>query len=188
MHEGDLFLDIHWIFAASTSLFTFVLLLTLVRWIGETQISQATYFNWVAGACMGNVAANMLSSTNVATIANSAVQLVFFSAVTILASWLAIKNRRFREMASGKPLILIHNGERVYNHMKRSKVDTDLLKQMLREQGYFDIRDIKYAILEPTGSLSVLPQEEKETHEQNPDVSQTENPSKKNRQGSQNIK
>lgn len=177
----------HWLFMSGVSVITFALLLALVRWIGETQISQATYFNWVAGACMGNISANMLSSNNVHGVIDSGMELVFFSAVTIIASVLSLKNRGFRKMTSGEPVVLIHHGEYIYKHLKQSKINLDLLKQMLREQGYFNYENIEYAILEPTGGLSVLPMDKKEEVDQST-VSQKQNSNKDKRQTSQHIK
>ncbi|MFB5193051.1 DUF421 domain-containing protein [Alicyclobacillus fastidiosus] len=176
----------HLLFTTAAAVITFIILLILVRWIGQTQISQSTYFNWVAGACMGNIAANMLASTSIHSIVDGAIQLVAFSAVTIVAALIAIKSKRFRLITSGKPVVLIHQGEYILPHLKQTKVNVDLLHQMLREQGYFDYRSIKYAILEPTGSLSVLPIDEQKPREDN--VSQTTNPSASRRQESEHVK
>ncbi|WP_067620947.1 DUF421 domain-containing protein [Alicyclobacillus acidiphilus] len=166
---------IHWLTVALTTVITFTILLALVRWIGETQISQATYFNWVAGACMGNIAANMITSEGASGVITGAIQLFFFSCITILASTLSLKSRWFRRVASGEPVILIHRGEYNLKHMKKSKIDLDLLRQLLREQGYFDYRQIEYAILEPTGSLSVLPMPDA-VNKSETSTAQTKNP------------
>ncbi|WEG11882.1 DUF421 domain-containing protein [Pullulanibacillus sp. KACC 23026] len=160
-------MGIHWLFNVLTTCITFPFLLLLVRWIGKTQISQATYFNWVAGACMGNIGANIIASSDIKGIVNSAVQLFLFSGLTVLASYIALKSRKFRSATSGLPLVLINNGRIVFENLKKSKVNKDLLKQMLREQGHFNYEAIRWAILEPTGILSVLPMKEAESGETN---------------------
>ncbi|EJY54616.1 hypothetical protein URH17368_2678 [Alicyclobacillus hesperidum URH17-3-68] len=180
----DIPMNVHWLMTIAATTFTFVILLMLVRWIGETQISQATYFNWVAGACMGNIAANMITAGGWQPLITGAVQLFFFSAVTIAAAYLSLKSRRFRKIATGEPIVLVHRGQYILKHMKRSKIDLDLLQQMLREQGYFDYRKVEYAILEPTGSLSVLP---KSDREDKVDVTPS-NPEAEQRQQTNHIK
>lgn len=174
-----------WLFDVMSTLFTFSFLLILIRWIGKTQITQATHFTWVAGACMGNLGANMLSTNSVKGIFNNAIELVLFSALTVLASFISLKSPRFRSMASGTPMILINHGDILYDNLKKSKVNKDLLEQMLREQGHFDYHEIKWAILEPTGSLSILPLGDDSTDKQN---HSRQNPLSKKRKKNQPIK
>lgn len=180
-------MGIHWLSIGLTTLITFSILLALVRWIGETQISQATYFNWVAGACMGNIAANMITSTGVSGVVTGGLQLVCFSFITIIASTISLKNRWFRRIASGEPVVLVHRGQYILKHLKKSKVDLDLLRQLLREQGYFDYKQVEYAILEPTGSLSVLPKKEMSSTKDE-STAQTKNPKTIQREESNHIK
>lgn len=178
----------HVVFMAVAAIITFGFLLLLIRWIGETQVSQATYFNWVAGACMGNIAANMLSANTWATIWQSAVELAMFAGVTVLAAFFALKSKHFRSLTSGVPILLVHKGEFVFEHMKRGKINQDLLKQMLREQGYFDYQQIETAILEPTGSLSVLPKSTQNNAESDDSKASNQESSVKSRKESPHIK
>lgn len=173
----------HVIFWAADAGITFGFLLILVRWIGETQISQVTYFNWVAGACMGNVGANMLTSQSILDVIKYATILFFFSFATVIAAWLSLKSKKFRDVASGVPVVLLKDGEMIDSHLKQCKINHDLLIQLLREQGYFNYRDIKWAILEPTGTLSVLPKEEGHITSE-----KGQNPSSQERRTNQHIK
>lgn len=150
-------MHLHLLFATMSTLVTFVLLLLLVRWIGSTQLTQLTYFNWVAGASMGNLAANMMSTTNTGTLITSGYSLALFTLATIVAAYVALKSRSFRRIANGEPVVLIHKGALLRENLRRSKVNLDVLLMMLREKGYFAYADIEYAILEPTGNLSILP-------------------------------
>ncbi|WDL97981.1 DUF421 domain-containing protein [Alicyclobacillus sp. ALC3] len=150
-------LHIHWSFIVLSSFVTFAVLLALVRWIGSTQLTQLTYFNWVAGAAMGNMAANMMTTTDKSTWVASCLSLVMFTLATIIASYIALKNRHFRRVTSGEPVVLIHKGALLRENLRKSKVNLDVLLMTLREKGYFSYGDIEYGILEPTGNLSILP-------------------------------
>lgn len=149
-----------WLFGICSTILTFSLLLFLVRWIGKTQISNSTYFNWVAGACMGNISASIITSHNIQGFLLSATELIVFAGTTVLASLIALKSQTFRSVTSGLPIVLVSNGTIIYGNLKKSKVNKDLLKEMLREQGHFDYKKIRWAILEPTGILSVLTQDD----------------------------
>ncbi|GMA49459.1 DUF421 domain-containing protein [Alicyclobacillus contaminans] len=146
-----------WLFVTVSTCLTFAILLVLVRWIGSTQLTQLTFFNWVAGASMGNIAANMIASQSVQGWLAACYTLVVFTACTIIAAWIALKSRTFRRVANGEPLVLIHKGTILRENLRRSKVNLDVFLMMLREKGYFSYSEIEYAILEPTGNLSILP-------------------------------
>lgn len=149
-----------WIFASASTLVTFGVLLALARWLGSTQLSQLTFFNWVAGATLGNLAANMIGSSSVSSFIESGYTMVLFTAACFVAAWVALKNRFFRRVANGEPIVLIHQGKILRNNLKKSRVNLDLLMMLLRQKGYFSYSDISYGILEPSGNLSILPLQE----------------------------
>ncbi|UOF88890.1 DUF421 domain-containing protein [Fodinisporobacter ferrooxydans] len=152
-----------WIFYTLSTILTFAILLTMVRLIGSTQLTQLTFFNWVAGAAMGNLAANMIASKSASDWAQSCYTLILFSIVSILATLLALRFRPFRRIANGEPVVLIHKGIMFRENLRKTKVNLDVLMMLLREKGYFSYSDIEFAILEPTGNLSILPKEESQS-------------------------
>lgn len=157
--------DVHvsFVFITLSTVITFSLLLLMVRWIGSTQLTQLTFFNWVAGASMGNVAANMLTSTNKSTWLSDCYALILFSGISVLAAFIAIKSRQFRRVTNGEPTVIIHHGAILRENLRRTQVNLDVLMMLLREKGYFSYSDIEFAILEPTGNLSILPTPESQS-------------------------
>lgn len=78
-------------------------------------------------------------------------------ALSMLISQVSLHNLRFRELICGKPSILIQNGVLQQETMRENRYTLDELLEELRGQGISDIRDVKYAILENSGQLSILP-------------------------------
>lgn len=148
---------IHWMIITLSTIFTFIILLVLVRWLGATQLTQLTFFNWVAGASMGNIAANMITAHTTQDWMTAGYSLVVFTVAAIVAAWIALKSRTFRRVANGEPLILIHKGAILRANLVKSRINVDVLLMLLREKGYFSYNDVEYAILETTGNLSILP-------------------------------
>ena len=70
-------------------------------------------------------------------------------------SWLARKNMVLRRFLSGEPIMLIAQGKIQWQGLKRARMNINELLSNLRYGGYFDIAEIDYAVLEPTGKLSV---------------------------------
>lgn len=57
----------------------------------------------------------------------------------------------------GEPSILVKHGKIIKENLRRSQFSLSELLAVIRSKGYPDIRMIQYAILEPTGTVSVLP-------------------------------
>ena len=51
----------------------------------------------------------------------------------------------------------MNDGKINYQNLKKSRLDMNDLLQVARENGYYDISQIHYCILEPSGKISFLP-------------------------------
>lgn len=59
-------------------------------------------------------------------------------------------------MLAGESTILINNGKILENTMRKLNYSFDDLVQQLRQENVFDISKVEFAILEPSGELSIL--------------------------------
>lgn len=76
--------------------------------------------------------------------------------LAILFDVLHLKNLKFRKITEGEPIIVIQNGVILEDNMRKLRYHIDNLEAQLREKDVFDFSEVEYAILEPTGNLSVL--------------------------------
>ena len=53
--------------------------------------------------------------------------------------------------------MIIYEGKIRYDELKKSKLDINEVMSLCREQGYFNLNDVYYAIFENSGKLSVMP-------------------------------
>ncbi|RYD03428.1 hypothetical protein N752_19815 [Desulforamulus aquiferis] len=79
----------------------------------------------------------------------------------VVFSYITLVNRPLRKILYGTPQIIIENGRLLKHEMRASRYNLDDLLSQLREKGYYGIQDVEYAILEPSGRLSVLPKSQK---------------------------
>ena len=66
---------------------------------------------------------------------------------------------KLRPAIKGEPSVIINNGEIDLKALKKNKLESEQLRTLLRQQGIFAIQEVKFAILEPSGQLSVLKSE-----------------------------
>ena len=66
---------------------------------------------------------------------------------------------KFRRVSEHSPTLLIHNGVILRNNLRKEKLTDDELSANLRKHGFTDMDQVKQAILEADGSISVIGKE-----------------------------
>src|SRR5699024_6738155 len=64
------------------------------------------------------------------------------------------KGSRF--LLEGKPSLIIHKGDLIYEELRKNRIDVNEVLQMLRMKDVFALQEVEYAVLETNGELSVL--------------------------------
>ena len=134
---------------------SFVVLLVLTRILGKQQVSQLTFYEYLNGITFGSIAANM-ATIELEKVPDHIIGLITYGILTLAVSWLAVKNRKFRKLVAGEPVIVIQNGHILESNMRKMNLDLDELTTMLRSQGVFDYKELELGIVEQSGELSVL--------------------------------
>jgi uncharacterized membrane protein YcaP (DUF421 family) len=70
------------------------------------------------------------------------------------------KSIKFRRMLNGKPMIVIDNDGINSECLKKLNMNVNDLISLIRQQGYFSVTEISYAILETNGKLSIMENEQ----------------------------
>ena len=141
------------------SLFSLVTLFLVTKMLGKKQVSQLSLFDYVIGISIGNFAAEISINTDTPYV-NGFVAVIIFGLVALAISILTMKSINLRRFFMGVPTLLVQNGKLVYKNLKKSKFDINDLLEECRNNGYFDLSEIEYAIMEANGKVSILPKAE----------------------------
>ncbi len=136
-------------------LLSLITLFLVTKMIGKKQVSQFSLFDYVIGISIGNFAAEM--SINLKSeYLHGIIAVIVFGLVAYLVSILTLKNLKARKFFIGDPTILIENGNVIYKNLKKTKFDINDLLEECRINGYFDLSEIDYALMEANGKISFL--------------------------------
>src|SRR5690625_2848859 len=80
--------------------------------------------------------------------------------VPLIVDFLSLKSKVFRDFVQGKSTILIQNGKIMEDNLKKEGFTADDLLENLRYKDIFNAYDVEFALLEPSGTVSVLPKKE----------------------------
>ena len=134
----------------------FVVLFLLTKVLGKTQLSQITPFDFISALILGELVGNSIYDHE-----TSWVDILYGTTVwgglIFLVEIITQKFKGTRKHLEGEPNIVIHNGLIKYKTLKKAKLDINQLQSLVRQQGYFSLQEIQYAILETNGMVSVLP-------------------------------
>lgn len=153
-------MNLIWLYSIRT-LLGFIVLLILTRALGKKQLSQMTFFTYITGIALGNIAGEMVINKEVKLVAGITAMIIW-ALLTIAIEQLSLKSAMVRVLFDGEPAIVIKKGKIQIKAMALSKLNMDDLSMLLRDKNVFSIQDVDYAILEPNGKLSVLKKQEAE--------------------------
>lgn len=143
---------------------SFVILLILTHLIGKQQVSQLTYYEYINGITFGSIAANM-ATDSFDKFGDHLVGLLTYGVLTFLAALVALKSRKMRKLINGEPVVVIQDGKILENNLRKMKLNLDEFTMLLRLKDIFDFTQVKLAIIEPSGGLSVIKKSEYENVE-----------------------
>ena len=139
------------------SLVSYAAIFLSAKVIGRKQISQLDFLDYIAGITIGSIAAEL--ATDLENVWKPLIAMIIYSALTWLMSVFGLRSARSRKFLNGTPTIVMDGGRLFRKNMKKAKLDLSEFMVMCREQGYFNLADIRTAIFEYNGKLTILPVE-----------------------------
>jgi uncharacterized membrane protein YcaP (DUF421 family) len=123
--------------------------------MGKREIGELSVLDLVVFIMLGEMAVVAIENTD-KSLWHQLVPMTFLMCIQIILSVISLKFQRFRHLIEGEPAILVNAGKIDEKKMRKQRYSIDDLMMQLREQGIGDVRDVEYAILEPSGKLSVF--------------------------------
>lgn len=136
-----------------------VTLFLITKMLGKKQVSQLSLFDYVIGISIGNFAAEMTINLESNEL-NGIWAVVLFGLFAYLVSYLTMKSIVLRRFFMGSPTVLIQDGKILEKNLKKVKFDINDMMEEIRSNGYFDLSQVEYALMEANGKLSILPKPE----------------------------
>lgn len=140
---------------ARTVILYFLIMIGL-RLMGKRQIGELEPSELVLTMMISDLATVPMQDFGIPLLAGI-IPILTLLALSMLISQLSLRNLRFRELVCGTPAILIREGVIQQRTMQKNRYTLDELLEELRCQGISCVEDVKYAVLENSGQLSVLP-------------------------------
>ena len=134
----------------------YLLIIAGVRLMGKRQVGELEPSELVLSLIIADLASVPMQDYGIPLL-TGVVPILTLLSLTMILSVLTMKSVKFRALLCGRPSVVVQNGALVQREMSKTRLTVDELLEELRIKGYTDLSQIKYAILETNGQLSVLP-------------------------------
>ncbi len=138
------------------SFVSIAVLFVLTKLSGSRQISEMSFFDYIVGISIGSIAAEMATNIDLEWW-KGITAMTFYALTGIVLSYISQKSLKARKFISGQPIILIEKGKILRKNLNKAKIEINDLLTSARSNGYFNLADIEYAIMETTGKISFMP-------------------------------
>lgn len=123
--------------------------------MGKGSLSRNNALDQVQNFVLGGIIGGIIYNQAV-TILQFVMVLLIWTLIVFTVRFLSIHNRLLRNLISGRPTLLIRNGQLLVENCMRMGMTADDLMFKLRERGIYQIQQVKSGILEQNGQLVVI--------------------------------
>ncbi|PAE33328.1 DUF421 domain-containing protein [Bacillus sp. 7884-1] len=127
----------------------------ITKFLGKKQLSQLSFFEYITGITIGGIAAVVILEVR-HSIFIGGLAIVVMAAIPYIVCLISLKIKKFRDFVEGKGSVFIKDGKIMEENLKKERYSTDELLELLRKKDVFQVSDVEFAVLEPTGDLSVM--------------------------------
>lgn len=137
------------------TLLAVLILFFLTKLLGKRQVSQLSLFEYITGITIGSIAAYVSIDAETEW-GLGLVSLTVWVACSYCIEFLQLKSKRMRDFIDSKGSVLIEHGRVLEKNLKKERLTTDELMEQLRKKSAFNLADVEFAIMEPSGDINVL--------------------------------
>jgi len=137
------------------SLSVYFFMIIALRLFGKKELSQLNTADVILILLISNAVQNAMVGSNVSLLGGLAAAMVLFTMNYILKK-LMFKYKGFSDFMQQKPEILIHDGNLDFKILSKLNITSDELKEAMREHGIEFFKDVKLAMLEIDGNISII--------------------------------
>ncbi|RWZ59967.1 DUF421 domain-containing protein [Halobacillus fulvus] len=137
------------------TIITYIIILLVFRLMGKREIGELSVMDLVVFVMLAEIAVFLIENPD-APLWHAIAPMAALLVIQIVSAYLSLKNQKFRNWFDGKPTIIIKHGKVDEYEMRKQRYNFNDLLMQLREQGIQQVADVDYAILEPSGKLSVF--------------------------------
>ena len=140
----------------AAAVFCFVFFITRV--VGKRELSTLEPFDLILLVVIGDLVQQGVTQSD-DSVTGAITVISTMAVLTVVLSYVNFRFRRLRPMLEGEPVVLVEDGSVIDRNMRRERITREELEAEGRLQQVAGIEDMRWAVLETAGQISIIPKE-----------------------------
>ena len=137
----------------------YLFVVAAIRISGKREVGQMSVLELVVILVLSDAVQNSMVGENT-TLWGGLVAVVTLLGLDFAIKWVTGRSRTLRNVIEGEPRLLVRDGRLLDKALREEKIDADDVRAAVRAHGLTRIDEVRLAVLETDGSISVIPLEQ----------------------------
>ncbi len=135
-------------------IFAFIFL--LLRIMGHRELGSLEPFDLIVLVVVGDLVQQGVTQNDF-SLTGAMLAMTTICLLAVFVSWLSFRFPRLRPALEGRPIVLVEDGKAIEPNLRRERITIEELAAQARLQQIESIGDVRWAVLETSGSISFIP-------------------------------
>jgi uncharacterized membrane protein YcaP (DUF421 family) len=145
------------ILTALRALGVYALVLVVIRVLGKRTVGNFTAFDLLVALMLGEIVDEIIYGE--VTFTQGGVAILVIAVAHYVNSWMSYWDHGLARILQGSPTAVVRRGELDRGGMRKERMNESEVMEALRVQGVEDVKEVKLAMVENDGQVSVLKEE-----------------------------
>ena len=136
----------------------FFVIFLVTRVVGRRELSTMEPFDLILLVVTGDLVQQGVTQSDY-SLTGALTVIATITLLTIALSYVSFKVPKLRPVLDGEPLVLVQDGEVITRNLRRERITIDELLAEARLQQVGSLDQVRFAVLETNGRISVIPAE-----------------------------
>ena len=134
----------------------FVFVFVLLRIMGRRELSTLEPFDVILLVVIGDLVQQGVTQSDM-SLTGMALAVGTFGLLVIATSWLSFRIKGARKVLEAAPLVILEHGRAVEKNLRSERLTVEEVASAARIQQIGSLDDVEWAIVEPSGQISLIP-------------------------------
>lgn len=134
----------------------FVLVFLLLRVTGRRELSTLEPFDLILLVVIGDLVQQGVTQSDM-SFTGLVLAVGTFAVLAVATSWLSYRFKAMRKVLEAAPLVVVEHGKPIEHNMRAERLTLEEVAEAARLQQVASLEDVEWAIIEPSGQISIIP-------------------------------
>lgn len=139
---------------AGASAALYILIMLCLRVLGKKGLGEISIPDLVLIILIGEALGSLIPQEN--AFISAIVCIVTLGLINFALERAVFRSKKIRDFVEGEPVLVVKDGVALKANMKKERMTMENLEEAIRSNGLSSIREVKIAVLETDGEISII--------------------------------